>query len=55
MATPTQEQIDDAKNRVMDLLDEGKNPWPGMTYLEGVRDTLDWLEGLGDSPVADAD
>lgn len=38
---------------IRELLDEAlqrstqKSKWPGMTYEEGVRDTLDWLLGNG--------
>lgn len=27
------------------LASEDKNPWPAMTYIQGVRDTLAWLTG----------
>ena len=29
---------------------EGFNPWPGMTYIEGVRDALAWA--LGDEEAS---
>lgn len=48
---PNSEQIDDQLNKAHDFTDEGRNPYPGMTYVEGVRDALQWVQGQGDEPI----
>lgn len=40
-ASEAEEVYEDAAARAS----EGQNPWPGMTYIEGVRDVLAWLFG----------
>lgn len=45
--------IDEQLNICSDLADKGKNPYPGMSYADGVRNTLDWLAGHTDEPPFD--
>jgi hypothetical protein len=42
--------VEDEYSKAADLSSRGKNPWPGMTYIDGVRDTLLWV--MGDSDEA---
>ena len=37
----TEQEIQEAADKV----DTSKNPYPGMTYSQGVRDALDWVLG----------
>ena len=41
----TEEEIDTARGDADDAIAQGLNPYPGMTYAEGVQATLMWLVG----------
>lgn len=46
-------RIEEELNRVLEMGDAGKNKWPGMTYVEGVRNALEWVLGYMDEAPMD--
>ena len=52
----TLEEIETEYDKATGVVADGQNPWPGMTYVQGVRDALAWLLGDSeDAPLADLD
>lgn len=52
--TRPEDAIDDLLNNVMDKIDEGGSKFPGLTFEEGVRDSILWLTGQSqDHPYED--
>jgi hypothetical protein len=50
----SESEIDDVRNEVVDLIDEGSSKFPGMSYEEGVENALSWVFGERDeSPMVD--
>jgi len=49
---PTQREIDAVLGRCCDAMDSGSR-FPGMSYEEGVKAALDWMQGDGDNPMDD--
>ncbi len=47
-AARTDEEINNTLNWCADSEEEGSN-YPGMTYEQGVRDTIEWLAGDADT------
>lgn len=45
--------VSDEYDKAAGLVAEGANPWPGMTYVQGVRDALAWVMGDTDEPPLD--
>lgn len=48
----TPDEIDDLIGRCIESEASGKSDYPAMTYEEGIRAALDWLDG-GDHPLDD--
>lgn len=44
------EQIEEMYDEAVVLAAEGQNPYPGSTYVDGVRAALDWVLGEGGEP-----
>jgi predicted secreted Zn-dependent protease len=44
------EDIDTQLNRASDQFDKGGSRYPGMSYEQGVRDAIDWINGQSDDP-----
>lgn len=44
------DQVEEEYMKAADLSSRGVNPWPGMSYIDGVRDALGWV--MGDSEEA---
>lgn len=51
----TESDVEEQLNRVYDLLDSGENPYWGATYIDGLRDALEWVLGNRDAPLEDQD
>jgi len=51
--TPTEEQIDEVINQCVESEETGESRWPGMTYEQGVRAALEWIQGYGENPMED--
>lgn len=51
MSVPTQEEINNVINWCMSSENEGYTHYPGMTYEQGVRAAIDWMEGGGEDPT----
>ena len=52
LETPTEEQIELVWDEAIVLEAEGKNPYPGSTYVAGVRAALGWVLGeTEDAPL----
>ena len=48
----TPEEIDDLMNRCVDSEESGESSYPGMTYEQGIKAAVNWLDG-GDHPLDD--
>ncbi len=48
---PTDKEIETVLDLAQDSISEGTSRYRGMTYEEGIRDTIDWLQGNGDAPL----
>ena len=54
MATPTEDEIEEQLNLALESVAEGRSRWPGMTYEQGVENTLRWLSGdADDGPMSE--
>lgn len=52
----TLEEVEAEYDKATGAVADGANPWPGMTYVQGVQDTLAWVLGdTADAPLADLD
>ena len=47
MIIRTEEEINDVLNKAVEGVDGGSK-WPGMSYEQGVQETIDWLTGNSD-------
>jgi hypothetical protein len=52
MDLPTPKDLAELLDWVHEGLDGGSH-YPGMSYEEGIRDIIDWLEGRGSRPDKD--
>ena len=52
MTIPTKKQIDDVLNQCDAAIDKG-GKYPGLTFEEGVKETILWLRGSGVNPMGD--
>lgn len=43
------EEIDAVLNAAHENQDTGNNPYPGMSYSDGVADGIEWACGMGDN------
>lgn len=48
---PKDEEIDDVLNVAVELEDSGRNPYHGMTYTQGVKDGIEWMQNGGEPPL----
>lgn len=56
MARPTRTEIDEQANRAADAIEKGRSRYPGMTFEEGVDETIRWMRGdQADPPIPDED
>lgn len=51
MNLPTEDEIEEVLDLALESIDAGISRFGGMTYEEGVRETLDWIRGNGDRPM----
>ena len=45
----TQDQIDELLNRCIEAEETGVSEYPGMSYEQGIKAAIEWLDG-GDYP-----
>lgn len=45
MNLPNQSDIDDQLNHCAKSTDSGRSAYPGMTFEQGVEDTIRWMQG----------
>lgn len=45
-----QEEIDEQLNRAFEAEERGSSQWPGMTYEDGVKQSLLWVTGASQDP-----
>jgi len=50
VATPTSEEIEEQLNLAYEQINEGQSKYPSMTFEEGVRDALSWMQGDAEVP-----
>lgn len=48
MIEPTQSDIDTVLDKCSESQDIGESRYPGMTYEEGLRDAIEWMQGDAD-------
>lgn len=48
---PKQKEIDDVLNQCAASEDSGVSEVPGMTYEQGVKAGIEWLQGSGSNPM----
>ena len=53
MIKPREDEIDDVLNKCVESEESGVSRWPGMTYEQGVKAAIEWMQGFGDNPLAD--
>ena len=49
---PSEDEMNSQYDKAVDA-SAGGSRWPGMTYEDGVRATLDWVRGDTDQPPMD--
>ena len=49
----TEDEINDVLNRCIESEEKGESQWPGMTYEQGVKAALEWVQGYGEHPLED--
>ncbi len=49
----TEDEINDVLNRCIESEETGESQWPGMTYEQGVKAALEWVQGYGEHPLED--
>ena len=49
----TEDEINDVLNRCIVSEETGESQWPGMTYEQGVKAALEWVQGYGEHPLED--
>ena len=47
---PSDQDMEACFNEAVHLASNGENPYPGMTYIQGVRDALAWALGESEEP-----
>ena len=47
---PTQDEINSVIDWSAKSEEEGSSKYPGMTYEQGVRAALEWINGYGENP-----
>lgn len=50
---PNEEEINEVINQCVESEEEGASRWPGMTYEQGVKAAIEWLQGYGENPMQD--
>lgn len=48
---PTENEIDNLLNECMEKEELGETKYPGMTYEQGVKAALEWVQGYGENPL----
>ncbi|MBR4681972.1 MAG: hypothetical protein IKP06_01525 [Elusimicrobiaceae bacterium] len=51
MQKPSQEEIDNVLNECSEREELGESKYPGMTYEQGVKNAIEWLQGYGENPM----
>ena len=47
----TEEQLDAVVDVCIEAEENGTTKWPGMTYEQGVKAALEWVQGYGEHPL----
>lgn len=50
---PNENEINDVLNQCVESENEGESRWPGMTYEQGVKAAIEWMQGDGPNPMED--
>lgn len=48
---PTEDEINDVLNACAESEDNGEPIYPGMSYEQGVKAAIQWLQGDGSNPI----
>ena len=46
-------ELDAVVSYCCDTEENGTTKWPGMTYEQGVKAALEWVQGYGEHPLED--
>ena len=50
---PDENEINDVLNECAESEEFGESKYPGMTYEQGVKAAIEWMQGYGDNPLVD--
>lgn len=50
MGRPSPVDVDKQLNKAWESIEKGTTRWPGMTFEQGVADTISWMTGDSDEP-----
>ena len=50
---PTQDEIDEVRNKCSEAADEGRSQFNFMTYEQGVEAGIRWMQGTDPNPLED--
>ena len=53
MKLKSEEEIDELLNQCVDSEETGESKYPGMTYEQGIKAALEWVQGYGEHPLED--
>lgn len=53
MNRPTEDEINNLLNACVESENEGESKYPGMTYEQGIKDAIMWMQGEAENPLAD--
>lgn len=53
MPKPIQSEIDAALDICLEYEESGKSNYTGLSYEEGVKDAINWIQGNGSNPFED--
>lgn len=49
----TEQEINEVLDACVEQEEIGESRWPGMTYEQGVKAAIEWLQGYGENPMED--
>lgn len=53
MKLKSEEEIDELINQCVDSEETGESKYHGMTYEQGIKAALEWVQGYGEHPLED--
>lgn len=50
---PSEKEINDVLNKCAESEETGESRWPGMTFEQGVKAAIEWMQGEGENQLVD--